>query len=215
MHVFPRLKHLATCFLPRCVFLQVLLQVCFCRGRSGGCSLDVVVREGGGASLGRHATGEAEVCMTRCTVGELWYILEFHIILAYVANNLCMGADVSVPCEAETASVQLGSPATGGRCISGRLMCSGLSSLLKCLRGGDDKSAGLRATASGQAVQSGVVLVHTRRWRFLCSARWSEREKLRSQSGHWNGLTPVCFRKCLVSSSERANFHVQPSHMHL
>lgn len=56
---------------------------------------------------------------------------------------------------------------------------------------------------------------HTRRWRFLCRARWSEREKLRSQSGHWNGLTPVCLRKCLVSSSERANFHVQPSHMHL
>lgn len=56
---------------------------------------------------------------------------------------------------------------------------------------------------------------HTRRWRFLCKARWSEREKLRSQSGHWKGLTPVCLRKCLVSSSERANFHVQPSHMHL
>lgn len=56
---------------------------------------------------------------------------------------------------------------------------------------------------------------HTSRWRFLCRARWSEREKVRSQSGHWNGFTPVCFRKWRVSSSERANFHVQPSHMHL
>lgn len=55
----------------------------------------------------------------------------------------------------------------------------------------------------------------TSMWRFLWRARWSEREKLRSQSGHWKGLIPVCFRKCLVSSSDRANFHVQPSQVHL
>lgn len=55
----------------------------------------------------------------------------------------------------------------------------------------------------------------TSMWRFLCRARWSEREKLRSQSGHWKGLIPVCFRKCLVSSSDRANFHVHPSQVHL
>lgn len=55
----------------------------------------------------------------------------------------------------------------------------------------------------------------TSMWRFLWRARWSEREKLRSQSGHWKGLTPVCFRKCRVSSSDRANFHVQPSQVHL
>ncbi|TNN46656.1 hypothetical protein EYF80_043125 [Liparis tanakae] len=37
-------------------------------------------------------------------------------------------------------------------------------------------------------------------------ARWSDLEKLRSQSAHLKGFTP-----CRVSSSERANFHVQPS----
>lgn len=30
-------------------------------------------------------------------------------------------------------------------------------------------------------------------WRFMCSARWSEREKLRWHTMHWNGLAPVCF----------------------
>lgn len=29
---------------------------------------------------------------------------------------------------------------------------------------------------------------------FMCSARWSEREKLRLHTPHWNGLAPVCFR---------------------
>lgn len=48
-----------------------------------------------------------------------------------------------------------------------------------------------------------------------CRARWSEREKLRSQSEQRKGLMPVCLRKCLVSSSERANFQVQPSQVHL
>lgn len=27
-----------------------------------------------------------------------------------------------------------------------------------------------------------------------CSAKWSDREKLRSQSAHLNGFTPVCLR---------------------
>lgn len=71
----------------------------------------------------------------------------------------------------------------------------------------------VQSKAEGQVPWSGGS--HTRRWRFLCRARWSEREKLRSQSGHWNGLTPVCLRKCRVSSSERANFQVQPSQTHL
>lgn len=31
-------------------------------------------------------------------------------------------------------------------------------------------------------------------WRFMCRARWSEREKLRLQTAHWKGLAPVCFR---------------------
>ena len=47
--------------------------------------------------------------------------------------------------------------------------------------------------------------------RFMCRARWSEREKLRSQWTHLNGFTPVCFRWCRVSSSERAKRHSQPS----
>lgn len=29
---------------------------------------------------------------------------------------------------------------------------------------------------------------------FMCRARWSEREKLRLHTPHWNGLAPVCFR---------------------
>ena len=31
-------------------------------------------------------------------------------------------------------------------------------------------------------------------WRFMCSARWSEREKARSHKRHWNGRSPVCLR---------------------
>lgn len=49
------------------------------------------------------------------------------------------------------------------------------------------------------------------RWR----AKWSEREKVRSQSEQMKGLMPVCLRKCRVNSSDLANFHVQPSHVHL
>lgn len=49
---------------------------------------------------------------------------------------------------------------------------------------------------------------------FICKARWSEREKHRSQCLHLNGLLPVCLRKCLVNSSERANRHSQPCHVH-
>lgn len=56
---------------------------------------------------------------------------------------------------------------------------------------------------------------HIMTCRRRCSARWSDREKLRSQSMQRNGLIPVCLRKCLVSSSERANFQVQPSQVHL
>lgn len=47
---------------------------------------------------------------------------------------------------------------------------------------------------------------------FMCNARWSDRLKALWQSIHSYGFCPVCFRKCLVSSSERANFHPQPSH---
>lgn len=56
---------------------------------------------------------------------------------------------------------------------------------------------------------------HIMMCRRRCRARWSEREKLRSQSEQRKGLMPVCLRKCRVSSSERANFQVQPSQVHL
>ena len=48
---------------------------------------------------------------------------------------------------------------------------------------------------------------------FLClftwSVRWSDLEKALVQIWHLNGLTPVCFRLCLVNSSDRANFQPQ------
>ena len=47
--------------------------------------------------------------------------------------------------------------------------------------------------------------------RFMWSARWSDLEKLLSHCAHLNGLTPVCFRWCLVSSSDLAKRHSQPS----
>lgn len=53
--------------------------------------------------------------------------------------------------------------------------------------------------------------VHIMTWRRRCRERWSDREKERSHSVHRNGLIPVCFRKCRVSSSERAKRQVQPS----
>ena len=46
---------------------------------------------------------------------------------------------------------------------------------------------------------------------FMCSARWSDLEKLRSQCWHLKGLRPVCLRWCRVSSSDRANRHSHPS----
>lgn len=46
---------------------------------------------------------------------------------------------------------------------------------------------------------------------FMCKARWSEREKQRQHTVHWNGLAPVCFLKWRVSSSERAKRHSHPS----
>jgi hypothetical protein len=49
---------------------------------------------------------------------------------------------------------------------------------------------------------------------FMCNAKWSLREKDLSQWTHLKGLTPVCFRWCRVSSSDRANRHSQPSHEH-
>ena len=50
---------------------------------------------------------------------------------------------------------------------------------------------------------------------FMWRAKWSDLEKLLSHWRHLNGLRPVCFRWCLVSSSERANRHSQPSQEHL
>ena len=44
-------------------------------------------------------------------------------------------------------------------------------------------------------------------WQRAWRARWSERANDRSQCWHWNGLDPVCLRRCLVSSSDRANRH--------
>ena len=49
---------------------------------------------------------------------------------------------------------------------------------------------------------------------FICSARWSEREKQRLHTAHWKGLAPVCFLKWRVSSSERAKRHSHPSQEH-
>jgi len=50
--------------------------------------------------------------------------------------------------------------------------------------------------------------------RFMCSDRWSDRENERWHRWQRNGFCPVCFRKWRVSSSDRANFQVQPSHVH-
>ena len=48
----------------------------------------------------------------------------------------------------------------------------------------------------------------------MCSDRWSDREKERWHRWQRNGFCPVCLRKWRVSSSDRANFQVQPSHVH-
>ena len=47
---------------------------------------------------------------------------------------------------------------------------------------------------------------------FMWSAKWSDLEKALSQSLQLNGLSPVCFRLCLVNSSDLANLHPQSSH---
>ena len=49
------------------------------------------------------------------------------------------------------------------------------------------------------------------RWRFIWRDKWSLLENARGQCWHWNGLAPVCFLICRVSSSERANLQVHPS----
>lgn len=73
----------------------------------------------------------------------------------------------------------------------------------------------LSTVAGGAGASGGWVPAHIMMCRRRCRARWSEREKLRSQSEQRKGLIPVCLRKCRVSSSERANFQVQPSQVHL
>lgn len=47
-----------------------------------------------------------------------------------------------------------------------------------------------------------------------CLVRWSLRMKHLSQSGHVNRFSPVCVRKCRVSSSDRENFFAQPDQVH-
>ena len=49
---------------------------------------------------------------------------------------------------------------------------------------------------------------------FMCRERWSDLEKALSHILHWNGLSPVCFLMCLVSSSDLANLQLQPFHVH-
>lgn len=48
---------------------------------------------------------------------------------------------------------------------------------------------------------------------FMWRAKWSEREKARSQRWHWKGLCPVCFLKWRVNSSDLANFQPHPSQL--
>ena len=51
------------------------------------------------------------------------------------------------------------------------------------------------------------------RWCVLrCLARWSEREKLLSQTRHTYGRTPECERQWRASSSDLENVHAQPGH---
>lgn len=103
-------------------------------------------------------------------------------------------------------------------------------------------SANTQKTSFGRSLgfcgRSFVICVQV--CRFMCNARWSEREKhlkikqkwlciahnlfetlwshTHTHLSHWlhlKGLAPVCFLKCLVSSSLRAKRHSQPSHEHL
>ena len=55
------------------------------------------------------------------------------------------------------------------------------------------------------------VLHSVYKCRFIWSERWSLLEKALGQCWHWKGFAPVCFRICLVSSSERANLQLHPS----
>lgn len=101
---------------------------------------------------------------------------------------LCRGQGRRGPCQ--TCSVHARSP-----------LCCGTQLPSSC---------GRRRECGRQGQLSHIIMCLRR-----CKARWSEREKLRSQSEQRKGLMPVCFRKCRVSSSERANFQVQPSQVHL
>jgi len=49
---------------------------------------------------------------------------------------------------------------------------------------------------------------------FMWRDRWSDLEKERWHRWHLKGFCPLCFRKWRVSSSDRANFHVHPVHVH-
>ena len=55
---------------------------------------------------------------------------------------------------------------------------------------------------------------HTVMCLFMCRDKWSDREKALSHILHWNGLSPVCFLMCLVSSSDLANLQLQPFQLH-
>lgn len=59
------------------------------------------------------------------------------------------------------------------------------------LRGGGGRVRPARGTRHGRARWAGRPGYMCR---FMCSARWSEREKARSQRWHWNGRWPVCLR---------------------
>ena len=57
------------------------------------------------------------------------------------------------------------------------------------------EATGLSGDSGGAALPTAGLLGQPGCGCFLmCSARWSEREKQRSHSLHWNGLAPVCFR---------------------
>lgn len=52
----------------------------------------------------------------------------------------------------------------------------------------------LRGFGAGLGVGIGWAGAGGYIWRFMCRARWSEREKARSHRWHWNGRWPVCLR---------------------
>lgn len=63
------------------------------------------------------------------------------------------------------------------------------------------------------ACQEGIFFVLM--WRRACLVRWSLRMNRRSHTGQTNFFSPVCVRRCLDSSSERANLLSQPSQLQL